>query len=255
MSLEKKFEELRKRNVLAMEGGGKKRIETQHAQGKLTARERVELLLDPNSFVELDRFVQHRCADFEMEKFLGDGVITGYGQVNGRLVYVFAQDFTVYGGSLSEAYAEKICKIMDHAVRNGAPVVGLNDSGGARIQEGVQSLAGYADIFLRNTLSSGVVPQISAIMGPCAGGAVYSPAITDFNIMVEGTSYMFVTGPDVIRTVTHEEVTKEQLGGAMTHNATSGVAHFAVPDDRTCLQLIRELLGYLPSNNLDEAPV
>jgi propionyl-CoA carboxylase beta chain len=178
MSLEEKFEVLRKRNATAMEGGGRKRIETQHAQGKLTARERIELLLDPNTFVEMDRFVQHRCADFEMEKFLGDGVITGYGKVNGRLVYVFAQDFTVYGGSLSEAYAEKICKIMDHAVRNGAPVVGLNDSGGARIQEGVQSLAGYADIFLRNTLSSGVVPQISAIMGPCAGGAVYSPAIT-----------------------------------------------------------------------------
>ena len=254
MSLEEKFEVLRKRNALAMEGGGRKRIETQHAQGKLTARERVELLLDPNTFVEMDRFVQHRCADFEMEKFLGDGVITGYGKVNGRLVYVFAQDFTVYGGSLSEAYAEKICKIMDHAVRNGAPVVGLNDSGGARIQEGVQSLAGYADIFLRNTLTSGVVPQISAIMGPCAGGAVYSPAITDFILMVKNTSYMFVTGPDVIKTVTHEEVTKENLGGAMAHNERSGVAHFAAEDEKECLYLIRELLSFVPQNNMEDPP-
>ena len=254
MPLEEKFEVLRRRNALAMEGGGRKRIETQHAQGKLTARERVELLLDPNTFVEMDRFVQHRCADFEMEKFLGDGVITGYGKVNGRLVYVFAQDFTVYGGSLSEAYAEKICKIMDHAVRNGAPVVGLNDSGGARIQEGVQSLAGYADIFLRNTLSSGVVPQISAIMGPCAGGAVYSPAITDFILMVKNTSYMFVTGPDVIKTVTHEEVTKENLGGAMAHNERSGVAHFAAEDEKECLYLIRELLSFVPQNNMEDAP-
>ena len=254
MSLEEKFEVLRRRNATAMEGGGRKRIGTQHAQGKLTARERVELLLDPNTFVEMDRFVQHRCADFEMEKFLGDGVITGYGKVNGRLVYVFAQDFTVYGGSLSEAYAEKICKIMDHAVRNGAPVVGLNDSGGARIQEGVQSLAGYADIFLRNTLSSGVVPQISAIMGPCAGGAVYSPAITDFILMVKNTSYMFVTGPDVIKTVTHEEVTKENLGGAMAHNERSGVAHFAAEDEKECLYLIRELLSFVPQNNMEDAP-
>ena len=254
MSLEEKFEVLRKRNALAMEGGGRKRIETQHAQGKLTARERVELLLDPNTFVEMDRFVQHRCADFEMEKFLGDGVITGYGKVNGRLVYLFAQDFTVYGGSLSEAYAEKVCKIMDHAVRNGAPVVGLNDSGGARIQEGVQSLAGYADIFLRNTLSSGVVPQISAIMGPCAGGAVYSPAITDFILMVKNTSYMFVTGPDVIKTVTHEEVTKENLGGAMAHNERSGVAHFAAEDEKECLYLIRELLSFVPQNNMEDPP-
>lgn len=254
MSLEEKFEVLRKRNATAMEGGGRKRIETQHAQGKLTARERVELLLDPNTFVEMDRFVQHRCADFEMEKFLGDGVITGYGKVNGRLVYLFAQDFTVYGGSLSEAYAEKICKIMDHAVRNGAPVVGLNDSGGARIQEGVQSLAGYADIFLRNTLSSGVVPQISAIMGPCAGGAVYSPAITDFILMVKNTSYMFVTGPDVIKTVTHEEVTKENLGGAMAHNERSGVAHFAAEDEKECLYLIRELLSFVPQNNMEDPP-
>ncbi|GAB4228939.1 MAG: acyl-CoA carboxylase subunit beta [Deltaproteobacteria bacterium] len=254
MSLEEKFEVLRKRNALAMEGGGKKRIETQHAQGKLTARERIELLLDPNSFVEMDRFVQHRCADFEMEKFLGDGVVTGYGHVNGRLVYVFAQDFTVYGGSLSEAYAEKICKIMDHAMRNGAPVIGLNDSGGARIQEGVQSLAGYADIFLRNTLASGVVPQISAIMGPCAGGAVYSPAITDFILMVKNTSYMFVTGPDVIKTVTHEEVTKENLGGAMAHNERSGVAHFAAEDEKECLYLIRELLSFIPQNNMEDPP-
>src|SRR3989339_1917161 len=254
MSLEEKFEVLRKRNALAMEGGGRKRIETQHAQGKLTARERVELLLDPNSFVELDRFVQHRCADFEMEKFLGDGVITGYGQVNGRLVYVFAQDFTVYGGSLSEAYAEKICKIMDHAVRNGAPVVGLNDSGGARIQEGVQSLAGYAEIFLRNTLSSGVVPQISAILGPCAGGAVYSPAITDYVFMVRNTSHMFVTGPNVVKTVTHEEVSFEDLGGADTHAGKSGVAHFVFDSEQEVLDNIRKLLSYLPLNWKDLPP-
>src|SRR5660397_50980 len=250
MPLEEKFEVLRKRNALAMEGGGRKRIETQHAQGKLTARERVELLLDPNSFVEMDRFVQHRCADFEMEKFLGDGVITGYGKVNGRLVYVFAQDFTVYGGSLSEAYAEKVCKIMDHAVRNGAPVVGLNDSGGARIQEGVQSLAGYADIFLRNTMFSGVIPQISAILGPCAGGAVYSPAITDFIIMVKDTSYMFVTGPDVVKAVTHEEVTMEELGGASTHHVKSGVAHLTADNEDHALLMIRELIGFLPSLSL-----
>ena len=255
MSLQDLFGELRKKNALAMEGGGKKRIETQHAQGKLTARERIELLLDPNSFVELDRFVQHRCADFEMEKFLGDGIVTGYGKVNGRLVYLFAQDFTCFGGSLSEAYAEKICKIMDHAARNGAPVVGLNDSGGARIQEGVQSLAGYADIFLRNTIYSGVVPQISAIMGPCAGGAVYSPAITDFILMVKNTSYMFVTGPAVIKTVTHEEVTKENLGGAMSHNERSGVAHFAAEDEKECLFLIRELLSFMPQNNREDPPV
>ena len=254
MSLEAKFEELRRKNDLALEGGGKKRVETQHAQGKLTARERIDLLLDPNSFVELDRFVQHRCTDFEMEKFLSDGVITGYGQVNGRLVYIFAQDFTCFGGSLSEAYAEKICKIMDHASRNGAPVIGLNDSGGARIQEGVQSLAGYAEIFLRNTIFSGVVPQISAIMGPCAGGAVYSPAITDFILMVKNTSYMFVTGPDVIKTVTHEEVTKENLGGAMTHNERSGVAHFAAEDEKECLFLIRELLSFIPQNNMEDPP-
>src|SRR5215210_4801288 len=237
-------------------GGGADRLERQHAAGKLTARERIELLYDPGTFEELDRFVTHRCRDFGMDEQLipGDGVITGHGLVEGRQVFAFAQDFTVFGGSLSETNAAKIVKIMDLALKLGAPVVGLNDSGGARIQEGVMSLAGYADIFLRNTLSSGVIPQISAIMGPCAGGAVYSPAITDFTVMVRQTSYMFVTGPDVIRTVTHEEVTKEELGGAMTHNATSGVAHFAADDDRECLLLIRELLGYLPGNNLDDPP-
>jgi propionyl-CoA carboxylase beta chain len=237
-------------------GGGEDRLRRQHDAGKLTARERIDLLFDPGTFQELDKLVTHRCRDFGMEEQLipGDGVVSGHGRVDGRPVYAFAQDFTVFGGSLSETNAAKIVKIMDLAMKMGAPVVGLNDSGGARIQEGVVSLGGYADIFLRNTLASGVVPQISAIMGPCAGGAVYSPAITDFNIMVEGTSYMFVTGPDVIRTVTHEDVTKDELGGAMTHNATSGVAHFAVAGDRECLQLIRELLGYLPSNNIDEAP-
>src|SRR5574341_1630442 len=255
MSLEAKFDELRQKNALAMEGGGLKRIETQHAQGKMTARERIELLLDPNSFVELDRFVQHRCVDFEVEKILGAGVVTGHGEANGRLVYIFAQDFTCIGGSLSETYAAKICKIMDHAARNGAPVIGLNDSGGARIQEGVQSLAGYAYIFLRNTIYSGVVPQISAIMGPCAGGAVYSPAITDFILMVKDTSYMFVTGPDVIKTVTHEEVTKEALGGAMAHNEKSGVAHFAAQDEKECLFLIGELLSFMPQNNMEDPPV
>lgn len=254
MSLEEKYKELRRRNALAMKGGGQKRIDAQHSQGKLTARERIDLLLDPNTFVELDRFVQHRCSDFEMERYPGDGVITGYGQISGRLVYVFAQDFTVFGGSLSETYAQKICKIMDHAGRNGAPVIGLNDSGGARIQEGVQSLAGYADIFLRNTLYSGVVPQISAIMGPCAGGAVYSPAITDFILMVKDTAYMFVTGPDVIKTVTHEEVTKENLGGAMTHNERSGVAHLAAEDEKECLYLIREMLSFMPQNNMEDPP-
>ena len=237
-------------------GGGEERRRRQHEAGKLTARERIDLLFDTGTFYEVDKLVAHRCRDFGMEEQIvpGDGVVAGHGRVEGRPVYAFAQDFTVFGGSLSETNAAKIVKIMDLAMKMGAPVVGLNDSGGARIQEGVLSLGGYADIFLRNTLSSGVIPQISAIMGPCAGGAVYSPAITDFTVMVEGTSYMFVTGPDVIRTVTHEEVTKEELGGAMTHNATSGVAHFAVPDDRECLRLVRELLGYLPSNNLDEAP-
>jgi propionyl-CoA carboxylase beta chain len=237
-------------------GGGEERLRRQHEAGKLTARERIDLLFDPDTFQEVDKLVAHRCLDFGMDEQVipGDGVVAGHGRVEGRPVYAFAQDFTVFGGSLSETNAAKIVKIMDLAMKMGAPVVGLNDSGGARIQEGVLSLGGYADIFLRNTLASGVIPQISAIMGPCAGGAVYSPAITDFNIMVEGTSYMFVTGPDVIKTVTHEEVTKEELGGARTHNATSGVAHFSVPDDRECLRLIRELLSYVPGNNLDEAP-
>jgi propionyl-CoA carboxylase beta subunit len=237
-------------------GGGAERVKRQHAAGKLTARERIDLLFDPGTFEEVDKLVTHRCRDFGMEEQLipGDGVIAGHGLIDGRQVFAFAQDFTVFGGSLSETNAAKIVKIMDLAMKVGAPLVGLNDSGGARIQEGVLSLAGYADIFLRNTLASGVVPQISAIMGPCAGGAVYSPAITDFTIMVKNTSYMFVTGPDVIKTVTHEEVSKEELGGAMTHNATSGVAHFAVDDDRECLALIRELLSYLPSNNVDDAP-
>ena len=237
-------------------GGGEARRQRQHDAGKLTARERVELFFDSGTFHEIDKLITHRCRDFGMDeqRVPGDGVVAGHGRVNGRLVYTFAQDFTVFGGSLSETNASKIVKIMDLAVRNGAPVVGLNDSGGARIQEGVLSLAGYADIFLRNTLASGVVPQISAIMGPCAGGAVYSPAITDFNVMVRQTSYMFVTGPDVIKTVTREEVSKEDLGGAMTHNEKSGVAHFAVDDDRECLALIRTLLGYLPSNNVDDPP-
>ena len=241
----------------AEEGGGPERRERQHREGKLTARERVALLLDEDTFEELDQLVEHRCLDFGMaeQKIPGDGVVSGFGRIDGRLAYVFAQDFTVFGGSLSETNARKICKVMDLAVETGAPVIGLNDSGGARIQEGVASLAGYADIFLRNTLASGVVPQISAIMGPCAGGAVYSPAITDFNIMVKDTSYMFVTGPEVIRTVTHEEVTKEELGGAMTHNAKSGVAHFAAEDDRACLALIRELFSFMPSNNLEEPPL
>lgn len=249
-------DELRRRNAAAEAGGGAERREREHKAGKLSARERIALLLDEGTFEELDKFVTHRSVDFGMEQQrpLGDGFVTGYGRVDGRLVYVFAQDFTIFGGSLSEANASKICKIMDLAMRAGAPVVGLNDSGGARIQEGVMSLAGYADIFLRNTLASGVIPQISAIMGPCAGGAVYSPAITDFIFMTAETSYMFVTGPDVIKTVTHEEVSKQELGGAMTHNATSGVAHFAAHDDADCLAMIRELLGFLPSNNLDDPP-
>ncbi len=252
-----RLRELNERNRRAAEAGGKERIERQHAAGKLTARERVETLLDDESFQELGRFVTHRSHDFGLEKntIPGDGVVTGYGHVDGRLVYVFAQDFTIFGGSLSEAYAEKVCKVMDLAMRQGAPIIGLNDSGGARIQEGVVSLAGYADIFLRNTLASGVVPQLSAIMGPCAGGAVYSPAITDFTFMVRDTSYMFLTGPDVIKTVTHETVTMEQLGGALTHNEVSGIAHFLAEDDRDCLYRLRELLSYLPSNNLEEPPV
>ncbi|MGA2899242.1 MAG: acyl-CoA carboxylase subunit beta [Candidatus Acidiferrales bacterium] len=251
-----RLEELRKLNAEAEAGGGAERREREHKQGKLSARERIDLLLDEGSFEELDKFVRHHSHDFGMEtqRPPGDGFITGYGRIDGRLVYVFAQDFTVFGGSLSEANASKITKIMDLAMRAGAPVIGLNDSGGARIQEGVMSLAGYADIFLRNTLASGVIPQISAIMGPCAGGAVYSPAITDFIFMTRDTSYMFVTGPDVIKTVTHEEVTKQELGGAMTHNEKSGVAHFVSRDDAECLSMIRELFGYLPSNNLDDPP-
>jgi len=237
-------------------GGGEERLRKQREAGKLTATERLTLLFDPGTFEEIDRYVTHRCRDFGMGDHLvpGDGVVAGHGRVGGRVVFAFAQDFTVFGGSLSETNAAKIVKVMDLAVKMGAPIVGLNDSGGARIQEGVVSLGGYADIFLRNTLASGVVPQISAIMGPCAGGAVYSPAITDFTVMVQGTSYMFVTGPDVISTVTHEQVSKEDLGGAMTHNERSGVAHFAVADDQECLRLIRELLSFLPSNNVDDAP-
>ena len=240
----------------AEEGGGAERLKRQHAEGKLTARERVELLLDEGSFEELDKLVEHRCLDFGMadQKIPGDGVVSGYGRIDGRLAFVFAQDFTVFGGSLSETNAQKICKVMDLAMKMGAPVIGLNDSGGARIQEGVASLGGYADIFLRNTLASGVVPQISAILGPCAGGAVYSPAITDFNVMVKDTAYMFVTGPDVIKTVTHEEVSKEELGGAATHNIKSGVAHFAVDDDQAAILLIRELLSFMPANNVDDPP-
>src|SRR3954469_21752620 len=238
-------------------GGGHERFEKQHQEGKLTARERIELLLDPGSFIELDKFKTHRADDFGMsqKKILGDGVITGYGAVEGRQVFLFAQDFTVFGGSLSGAYAEKICKVMDLAVSTGCPVVGLNDSGGARIQEGVVSLAGYAEIFYRNVTSSGVVPQLSAILGPCAGGAVYSPAITDFVVMTKGTSYMFITGPEVIRTVTHEEVSKEDLGGAQAHNARSGVAHFAAENEAAALHALRELLSYLPSNNLETPPI
>jgi len=240
----------------AERGGGAERLRRQHDAGKLGARERVDLLFDPGTFEEIDKLVTHRCRDFGMEHELvpGDGVVAGRGLVDGRPVYAFAQDFTVFGGSLSETNAAKIVKVMDLAVRMGAPIVGLNDSGGARIQEGVVSLGGYADIFLRNTMASGIVPQLSAIMGPCAGGAVYSPAITDFTVMVERTSYMFVTGPDVIRTVTHENVTKDDLGGATTHNVTSGVAHFAVSDDHACIALLRDLLGYLPSNNVDDPP-
>src|ERR1700726_693029 len=248
--------EVRRLSAEAEAGGGPERREREHKSGKLTARERIHLLLDENTFEELDKFMRHRSTDFGMDgqRPAGDGFVTGFGRIDGRLVYVFAQDFTVFGGSLSETNALKICKIMDQAMRAGAPVIGLNDSGGARIQEGVASLAGYADIFLRNTLASGVIPQISAVMGPCAGGAVYSPAITDFIFMTRETSYMFVTGPDVIKTVTHEEVTKQELGGAMTHNATSGVAHFVSTDDADCLAMIRELLSFLPSNNVEDPP-
>lgn len=249
-----KIEELEKKNDQALAGGGPDKIAKHKQGGRLSARERVDVLLDPGSFVETDRFVTHRCTNFGMEKTKvpGDGIITGYGRINGKLVYVSSQDFTVTGGSMSRTQANKICKVMDLAIKNGAPFISINDSGGARIQEGIESLGGYADIFTRNVLSSGVIPQITAIMGPCAGGAVYSPSITDFVFMVENTSYMFVTGPDVIKTVTHEDVTKEELGGASTHTQKSGVAHFGAKDDKHCLLLIRELMNFLPSNNLDD---
>ncbi|MEP7075298.1 MAG: acyl-CoA carboxylase subunit beta [Acidobacteriota bacterium] len=251
-----KLDRLRERSSQAEQGGGPERIAKQKASGKMTARERIDFFLDEGTFEEFDKFVVHRSTDFGLSEqlFSGDGVVTGHGLVDGREVFLFAQDFTVFGGSLSETHAQKICKIMDLAMKTGAPVVGLNDSGGARIQEGVVSLGGYADIFLRNTLASGVVPQISCILGPCAGGAVYSPAITDFNVMVKDTSYMFITGPDVIKTVTHEEVTKDELGGAMTHNSKSGVAHFAADSDEHALRITRELLSFIPSNNLDDPP-
>ena len=256
MSTRDKLELLQRRRAEAEQGGGPERIATQHQKGKMTARERLEVLLDPGTFVELDRFVTHRATDFGLadQRVLGDGVVTGWGRIDGRLVYVFAQDFTVFGGALSETHAEKICKVMDLAVRNGAPIIGLNDSGGARIQEGVASLGGYADIFLRNTLASGIVPQISAVLGPCAGGAVYSPAITDFIFMVRGISFMFVTGPNVVKTVTHEEVDFERLGGADVHGETSGVAHFVHDSELECLTAIRTLLSYLPANNLESPP-
>ena len=255
-TLKDKYKKLEEKNRIAELGGGQDRIDRQHSANRKTARERLNDLLDPGSFVELDKYVVHRSRDFGMERNLipGDGVVSGYGKIDGRLIYVFAQDFTVFGGTMSRANADKIVKIMDMAIKMGAPVIGLNDSGGARIQEGVESLAGYADIFYRNVMSSGVVPQISAILGPCAGGAVYSPAITDFIIMVEDSSYMFVTGPDVIKTVTHEEVTKEELGGAMTHNSKSGVAHFTANDDEHAMMMLRELMSYLPSNNMEDAP-
>ena len=257
LTVKEKIERLRELREKAKLGGGKERIEAQHAKGKLTARERIELLLDPDSFVEIDPFVVHRCTEFGMaeKKILGDGVVTGYGTIDGRPVFVFSQDFTVFGGSLGEMFAKKVCKIMDLAMKVGAPVIGLNDSGGARIQEGVASLAGYGDIFFRNVLASGVIPQISAIMGPCAGGAVYSPALTDFIIMVEKTSHMFITGPNVIKAVLGQEVTFEELGGALVHNQKSGVAHFMVKSEEECMQLIRTLLSYLPSNNMEDPPV
>jgi propionyl-CoA carboxylase beta chain len=254
--IENKLQLLQEKNAAAEAGGGAERIARQHIEGKMTARERIEFLLDEGTFEEFDKLKTHRSVDFGLDavQYPGDGFITGHGLIDGRDVFVFAQDFTVFGGSLSETNAEKVCKIMDLAMKVGVPVIGLNDSGGARIQEGVASLGGYADIFLRNTLASGVIPQISAIMGPCAGGAVYSPAITDFTVMVKHTSYMFITGPDVIKTVTHEDVTKEQLGGAMTHNQTSGVAHFAAETEEDCLRKIRELLSFIPSNNVDDPP-
>ena len=257
MAFEDKIKELLQKRELAKQGGGLKRIEAQHQKGKLTARERIELLLDDGSFEEFDMFVTHRCTEFGLEKqqYYADGVVTGYGTIDGRVVYVFAQDFTVFGGSLSLAYAEKICKVMDKALKMGAPVIGLNDSGGARIQEGVNSLAGYAEIFQRNIMASGVVPQISGIFGPCAGGAVYSPALTDFTVMTKENSYMFVTGPKVVKTVTGEVVTEQELGGAMTHGTKSGVTHFIADDEREGILLIRKLISYLPQNNLEEAPM
>ncbi len=257
MSLQDKLTKLEESSRKAELGGGEERIKKQHAAGRKTARERIADLLDPSTFVELDKFMTHRATDFGMDKqkILGDGLVSGYGKIDGRLVYVFAQDFTVFGGSLSRANADKIVKVMDLAMTMGAPVIGLNDSGGARIQEGVESLAGYADIFYRNVMSSGVIPQLSAILGPCAGGAVYSPAMTDFILMTKETSYMFVTGPDVIKTVTHEEVTKEELGGAMTHNSKSGVAHLVADNDEQAMMMLRELLGFLPSNNMEDPPV
>src|SRR5262245_52377216 len=257
MSLQERFEQLRDRRREAVLGGGEERVRRQHKAGKKTARERLDILLDAGSFLEVDQFVVHQSRDFGMaeQRILGDGVVTGSGRIHGRPVFAFAQDFTVFGGSLSEAYARKICKVMDLAMKTGVPIIGLNDSGGARIQEGVVSLAAYADIFLRTTLASGVVPQISAVMGPCAGGAVYSPAITDFVFMVKHSSYMFVTGPDVIKAVTHEEVSAEELGGATAHGTTSGVAHFAADSEEECLALIRELLTFLPQNNLEDPPL
>ena len=251
------IKQLEEKRDAARLGGGQRRIDGQHARGKLTARERIQLLLDPGTFEEWDMFVEHRCTEFGMaeQKIPGDGVVTGYGTINGRVVFVFSQDFTVFGGSLSEAHAEKICKIMDHALKVGAPVIGLNDSGGARIQEGVASLAGYADVFQRNVMASGVIPQISVIMGPCAGGAVYSPAMTDFICMVKDTSYMFVTGPEVVKTVTHEDVTQEELGGAVTHSTKSGVADWAFDNDVQGLLAVRRLMNFLPSNNREKSPV
>jgi propionyl-CoA carboxylase beta chain len=256
-SHEEKYKQLEIRNILAEQGGGKERIDRQHQAGRKTARERVKDLLDPGTFVEMDKFVTHRATDFGMDKnkILGDGVVSGHGKIDGRLVFVFAQDFTVFGGTLSRANADKIVKVVQHAMKMGAPVIGLNDSGGARIQEGVESLGGYADIFYLNVMGSGVIPQISAILGPCAGGAVYSPAMTDFIFMVKDSSYMFVTGPDVIKAVTHEEVTKDELGGAMTHNTRSGVAHFVAENDEQCMMMIRELMTFLPSNNLEDPPL
>ncbi len=257
MSMDKKIKELRKKKEEIKLAGGQDRIDAQHKKGKLTARERIDLLMDKDTFKELDAFALHHCTDFGMEdkRILGDGVVTGYGKIDGRLVYVFSQDFTVFGGSLGWKFAEKVCKVMDLAMKNGAPLIGLNDSGGARIQEGVISLGGYAEIFFRNVMASGVIPQISAVMGPCAGGAVYSPAMTDFIFMVKGTSHMFITGPEVIKTVTGEKVSFEDLGGAMSHNQKSGVAHFAAENEEHCIEYIKTLISFLPSNNLDDPPI